>query len=122
MKKEDLLWIIIRAFGVYCIVHLVLLLPSTIASAYSLAKIAALSIPTSLAALSGASAGSGDLALTTIAAVRSTYETAVVKGIVSLLLWGCASWYLLRRGTLLFNILNRAMERDTKVSQDISGH
>jgi len=111
MKKEDLLWIIIRAFGVYCIIHLVLLLPSTIAAAYSLAKIQALPNPALPAASLGSSSASGDLAWTTIAAVRSTYETAVVKGIVSLLLWVVASWYLLRRGALLFAILNRATER-----------
>ena len=111
MNKQDWLWVIIRAFGIYCVIQLVLLLPSTVTSAIFLVTIGDLPHTSSLAQSPEAIDSMNTLMSTAMTAIRSTHHTAVCKGTVSLLLWGIVSWYLMCRGFLLFNVLNRTTEK-----------
>jgi len=99
MKREDYIWIAIRVFGIYLLVLAVVALPSVLSSAYS----------------TWVMWGAFDVEVVTpdsavLTKLASKLSGAALVKLISatgeVVLFSLAGWYLVRRGTLVFNLIN----------------
>jgi len=99
MNKEEWLWVVIRAFGVYLLTLLIIALPVAIFSLYSIFSI----VDTSCMANAGTPEGLGSV----ISEVSKLEKGSAIKSIAQLLIYGGFGNYFVFHGEFLHKILNR---------------
>ncbi len=98
MNGAEAAWVIVRAFGVYCGIKAVMILPSLMISMYKYIAMPRIHIDES----------GQDMATYIAKTAQNIDISAFANIIIHIMLYVVLAWYMLFRGKLVFNLLKRA--------------
>lgn len=97
LGRAEAAWLIVRAFGVYCGIKAVMILPSLMISMYKYIAMPRIHIDES----------GQDMATYLAKTAQNIDISAFTANIIHIMLYVALAWYMLFRGKLVFNLLKR---------------